>query len=85
MNIEDVINHFGTQVAAAKKIGCSQPCLANWKARGTIPPLQQLLIQRLTRGKLKADPAILKPSLGRTQRKARTAVDEASTSGAESQ
>jgi len=59
MTFDDLIAHFGTQVAASQKLQISQPTLSNWKARGRIPPLQQVRIQHATRGKLKADPEIL--------------------------
>lgn len=59
MNFDDLIEHFGSQVAAAHKLGVTQPTLANWKARGRIPHLQQLRIQHITRGRLKAAPEIL--------------------------
>lgn len=59
MNFDQLIAHFGSQVAAAHKLGVTQPTLSNWKARGRIPALQQLRIQHLTRGKLRAAPNIL--------------------------
>lgn len=62
MNIDDLISHFGSQVEAARKLGVTQPSLSNWKSRGRIPLLQQLRIQHLTRGKLKAEPQALKVS-----------------------
>lgn len=59
MNIDQVIKHFGSQVEAARQLGVTQPTLSNWRSRGKIPQLQQLRIQHLTRGKLKASPDIL--------------------------
>lgn len=59
MKFEDLIDHFGSQVAAADALGVTQPTLSNWKKRGRIPHLQQLRIQHVTKGKLKAHPAIL--------------------------
>ncbi len=59
MTFDDLIAHFGSQVAAARKLDVTQPTLSNWKARGRIPALQQVRIQHVTRGKLKADPEIL--------------------------
>lgn len=60
MKFEQLIKHYGTQVAAATAIGVTQPTLSNWKKRGSIPKLQQLRIEHLVKGKLKADPDILK-------------------------
>lgn len=62
MDYDALIAHFGNQVTAAHKLGVTQPTLSNWKARGRIPKLQQLRIQHITRGKLKASEDILKVS-----------------------
>ena len=59
MKFDQVVKHFGSQVAAADAIGCTQPTLSNWKARGSIPQLQQLRIELATAGKLKAEPLML--------------------------
>lgn len=62
MDYREIIEHFGSQIAAAEKLGVTQPTLSNWKARGRVPHLQQLRIQHITKGKLKACPEILKVS-----------------------
>ena len=47
----------GTQLALAKRLGIKQPSIAEW---GEHPPaLRQLQIQRLSRGKLKAQDGLL--------------------------
>lgn len=56
MKIDQVIKHFGSQVAAADALGVQQPTISNWKTRGRIPHIQQLRIEHLTAGKLKAQP-----------------------------
>lgn len=53
MKFQDLVKHFGTQAAAAKRLGVSPPALVKWKKEG-IPPLRQLHIQHVTRGRLKA-------------------------------
>jgi DNA-binding transcriptional regulator YdaS (Cro superfamily) len=58
MKFQQIVKHFGSQVAAAGAIGCSQPTLSNWKKRGRIPQLQQLRIEMVTQGKLKAQPLL---------------------------
>ena len=58
MTFDQLIKHFGSQVVAAKAIGCTQPTLSNWKSRGRIPMLQQLRIELITKGKLKAQPLL---------------------------
>ena len=59
MNVDQVLLFFGSQVEAARQLGVTQPTLSNWRARGRIPQLQQLRIEVLTRGKIKATPGIL--------------------------
>jgi len=54
MRTEDVIRHFLTQKAAAAALGIRQSSVAEW---GEFPPpARQLQLQRITRGKLKAEP-----------------------------
>lgn len=59
MHVDQVITFWGTQVAAAAAIGVTQPTISMWRARGSVPRLQQLRIEHLTGGRLKADKAIL--------------------------
>jgi DNA-binding transcriptional regulator YdaS (Cro superfamily) len=59
MDITKLIKHFGSQVAVAEALGISQPTVSMWKARGKIPALQQLRIEQITGGQLKADKKIL--------------------------
>lgn len=59
MSVEDLIKYYKTQTRAAKRLGYSQSQISNWKARGGIPDLEQLRIEKKTRRKLKADPGIL--------------------------
>lgn len=67
MKIDQVIKHFGSQVAAAEALGVQQPTISNWKTRGRIPHIQQIRIEHLTGGKLKAQPLMpLKPLKKRT-------------------
>jgi DNA-binding transcriptional regulator YdaS (Cro superfamily) len=59
MDITKLIKHFGSQVAVAQALGVTQPTISMWKARGKIPALQQLRIEQVTKGQLKADKKIL--------------------------
>ena len=65
MTFAQLIKHFGSQVLAAHAIGVTQPTLSNWKARGRIPHLQQLRIEHITNGKLKAAAEILAKKVSR--------------------
>ena len=54
---KDAIDHFGSQTALAQALDIRQASVAGWGK--TVPPLRQLQIQALTKGKLRADKAIL--------------------------
>jgi len=56
MTYDEAIKHFGTQEAIGRAAGVGQPAVAAWKERGRIPLLSQMMIERSTGGKLKADP-----------------------------
>jgi DNA-binding transcriptional regulator YdaS (Cro superfamily) len=58
MKIDNAIAHFGSQVALADALGVQQPAVSMWKSRGAIPHLQQIRIEHLTKGKLKAKPLL---------------------------
>ena len=60
MTVDQLIAHFKGQDKVAAKLKVSQPAVSNWVARGAVPPLQQLRAQKISRGKLKADTAILR-------------------------
>ena len=59
MRVDQVIKYYGSQVAVAEALNVRQPTVSMWRKRGRVPQLQQLRIERATRGKLKADPGIL--------------------------
>ena len=58
MTYDQLIKHFKTQVAAAKALKCTQPAISNWQHRG-IPAMQQVKINKVTKGALKIDKGIL--------------------------
>lgn len=60
MKIDQVIKYFGSQVAVADALGVQQPAVSMWRTRGHVPHLQQLRLEHITGGKLKASPDILK-------------------------
>lgn len=54
MRTAEVIAHFKTQTAVAKRLGIRQASVAEW---GEFPPdLRQLQLERITRNTLKAEP-----------------------------
>lgn len=62
MRTTDVLEHFKTQKAVARALGIRQPSVALW---GEFPPpARQLQIQKLTRGRLKAEPGCMERLLG---------------------
>ena len=58
MKPKQLIKHYKTQVAAARAVGVTQPTVSHWLTVGRIPALQQLRIQSVTQGALKADLAV---------------------------
>lgn len=55
MNYDQLIEHFGTQTAAAAALGVNQASVSDWKRNG-IPHIRQLHVEHVTDGDLKADP-----------------------------
>ncbi|MES2958483.1 MAG: Cro/CI family transcriptional regulator [Pseudomonadota bacterium] len=61
MKTSEVIGHFGTQQKAADAMGLHQTTVCGW---GEYPPdLRQIQIERITRGKLKAEASCYLPKL----------------------
>ena len=54
MRYSDLVDFYGSAAAAARAIGVQPPSVAEWKLNG-IPALRQLHIEKLTKGRLKAD------------------------------
>jgi hypothetical protein len=59
MSPKNVVQYFGSQVAAAKALGVYQSSVAEWVANGCIPEVRQYQIELATNGQLRAD----KPAL----------------------
>jgi predicted XRE-type DNA-binding protein len=55
MQLDEAIKHYKTQRRLAEVLRVGEPCISNWRSRGKIPAMAQLKIQKLSRGKLKAD------------------------------
>ena len=58
MTHEDLIQHFGSQAKVARAVGISSASVDEWK--GGVPELRQLEFQKLTGGKLKAAPGVVR-------------------------
>jgi transcriptional repressor of cell division inhibition gene dicB len=57
MTTDEAVKHYGTQTKLAAALGIRQPTISGW---GDFPPpLRQLQLQQLTKGKLKAEPGLL--------------------------
>ncbi|WP_043530431.1 Cro/CI family transcriptional regulator [Litchfieldella xinjiangensis] len=55
MKTEDAIQHFGgKKIDLAKALGLSPSAITQWGE--TVPPLRQFQLERITDGKLKAEP-----------------------------
>ncbi len=59
MNKSEVVKFFGSQAATAAALGIKQPSVAVWTKK--IPALRQIQIERITGGKLRADPRCFEP------------------------
>lgn len=58
MTLQEMQAHYGHDPHLfAKRTGMSVPTWYRWQAQGYINMAGQVKLQRLTRGKLKADPA----------------------------
>lgn len=62
MRTAAVLDHFKTQQAVAEALGIKQPSVALWGEYP--PPKRQLQLQRITAGRLRAEPGILERVLG---------------------
>ena len=51
----ELVEYYGNKVKAAADIGVSENTIRTWVKLGVVPPMVQLAVQTLTKGKLKAD------------------------------
>lgn len=54
MRLLDAVSHFGTQERLAKALGIEQGSISSWN-RELIPLARALQVEKITKGKLKAD------------------------------
>lgn len=54
MNYDDLMGIWKTQYAVARALGVRQPSVSRWQHDG-VPVLRQLQVEKLTRGRLRAD------------------------------
>jgi len=67
MLTKDAIAHFGnSQAELARALNIRPQSVADWGA--IVPPLRQIQIEKITRGKLKADASIFGPAPVRAER-----------------
>jgi len=55
MDIQKVIEHYGSQTALANACQVDRQVVWNWQKRKAIPAARQLQIAELTQGKFKPD------------------------------
>ncbi len=55
MTIEDVLMYFGSGIKTCAALEICHQNFTHWRNQGYIPEKQQLRIEMLTKGKLKAD------------------------------
>lgn len=59
MNVQQAVVHFGSQHKLAEFLSVTDAAISMWNKRGNIPPLQQLKLEIMTNGALKADSKIM--------------------------
>jgi len=55
MKLDEVIDYFGSQARVCEYLKIHKQNFTNWIKRGYIPYMQQLKLEKLTGGRLKAD------------------------------
>jgi DNA-binding transcriptional regulator YdaS (Cro superfamily) len=55
MTPEDLQKQFGTQLNIARALGVSAPSVSLWFSNKRVPLLRQYQVEKMTRGRLKAD------------------------------
>lgn len=55
MTLGDAVAHFGSLAKMGRALGISTAATARWSNNDRVPMLRQYQIEKLTKGKLKAD------------------------------
>jgi len=55
MTHDQIVQYFGSQAEAARKLAVSPQVVSAWKSRGSIPDGWQQAIELMTNGQLKRD------------------------------
>lgn len=53
MTFDDVIGHYGSQVAVSRALDCSKAYISKWNKDGYVPRGRQFEIEKMSRGELK--------------------------------
>lgn len=64
MDTKTAIEFYGNQTLLGEALGVAQPTVAGWLGKdqeGYPPEIQQVKLERITRGKLRAEPSCYKP------------------------
>lgn len=59
MTKQEAIDHYGGVRSLADALGISPPAIYQWR---DVPAIRQVQLQRITRGALKANADVLKPT-----------------------
>lgn len=59
MKIGEVLEYYGMKKDIAAAVGISAPSVSRWFKDGRVPYAQQILIESLTNGALKADKSVI--------------------------
>ena len=66
MEIDDVLNYFGSARATCKLLGIAEQNFTVWKKNKFIPLINQIRLQEITKGQLKANMDLLNKPASRT-------------------
>jgi DNA-binding transcriptional regulator YdaS (Cro superfamily) len=58
MTLDQAIDYVGSQKELAYLLGVSESAISNWKVRSCIPTGQQLKLEIMTQGRIRADEKI---------------------------
>jgi len=58
MTVDEVLSYFHGVSEAAEALDCHYQAVWLWKKKDAIPPLRQVQIEKVTKGRLKADPSV---------------------------
>lgn len=60
MTLEEVVKYYRTNGAIACALGVTRQAINRWRRQGKVPIFSQIMLEKITGGKLKADEVSLR-------------------------